>query len=206
MYLILPEKIKKPIKVKPLVNKMDMCFLLNDSKQEKILNKELKNLINHLYNTNNEPQISLLSEIMPLKEIKPLIQTKDWKNIYMDKLKMLTKLPPIRESDNWKNEYDRIIKPRYFSNINKALGRKKNIKYIRVLKLNNKALKEIPKEIYELRSLQVLELNSNYIKEIPKGISKLIHLIRLEVSDNLLDDIPDELNNLIRLKTFKFSM
>ena len=67
------------------------------------------------------------------------------------------------------------------------------------LNLNNKKLKEIPKEIAELKNLEELYLNNNQLKEIPKEIAELKNLEELYLGFNKLISLPNEISNLKEL-------
>jgi len=70
------------------------------------------------------------------------------------------------------------------------------------LKLNEKNIKEIPKELGNLINLEKLFLNYNQIEKIPKEIGNLSNLKELWLNINKIEKIPKEIGNLSNLKNF----
>ena len=62
-------------------------------------------------------------------------------------------------------------------------------------------LREIPRQVFELRHLEVLNLRDNEIEEIPKEIIHLRNLKSLNLIDNRIKNIPDYLSQLPHLKS-----
>ena len=76
---------------------------------------------------------------------------------------------------------------------------------IKVLKLFNNQLAEIPKQIDNLRQLQKLILSSGKLTEIPKEIGNLRQLQKLYLFYNKLTEIPEEIGNLRQLQNLSLN-
>jgi len=73
-------------------------------------------------------------------------------------------------------------------------------KNLRIARLYDNKIKEIPKEIEQLKNLKHLYLYNNEIKEIPKEIGELKNLERLYLSHNQIQKIPKEIGKLKNLE------
>ncbi len=73
------------------------------------------------------------------------------------------------------------------------------------LNLSNRGLTEIPKEIYNLKTLTRLNLSQNKISEIPGAIANLTNLTELYLNKNQISEIPDAIANLTNLTKFDLS-
>ncbi len=60
-------------------------------------------------------------------------------------------------------------------------------------------VKELPKEIGNLRNLTLLNLSCNELTELPKEIGNLTNLTELDLSGNQLTELPKEIRNLTNL-------
>lgn len=101
-------------------------------------------------------------------------------------------------------------------------------KNLKILKLNNNAISEIPKELshlkqlrnldisnnnisqlyartFDLQNLVTLNLNNNQIKTVPKQIGTLVKLQKLLLAGNLIERLPEEIKNLSSLKALNIS-
>jgi len=67
------------------------------------------------------------------------------------------------------------------------------------LRLRDKKLKAIPKEVFNFNNLQYLDLGMNRIKQVPKKIKNLRNLKELNLAYNPLVKIPDEICSLTNL-------
>ena len=61
-------------------------------------------------------------------------------------------------------------------------------------------LKELPKEIGNLKNLKTLILRYNQLTKLPKEIGKLKNLEKLDISFNRLKELPDEIEDLENLE------
>ena len=76
---------------------------------------------------------------------------------------------------------------------------------IEEISLDNKNIKELPKEIGVLRNLKSLIMYNNKIKSIPKEIGNLNTLLILDLRINKIETIPKELANLKSLQYLDLS-
>lgn len=63
----------------------------------------------------------------------------------------------------------------------------------------------LPGEIRQLKSLKVLKVNDNLMTGVPAEVGQLSKLEVLDLSNNQLTGLPNELGNLKNLKTFNLS-
>jgi Leucine-rich repeat (LRR) protein len=68
------------------------------------------------------------------------------------------------------------------------------------LKLSDRNLTDIPKEVFKLQNLTRLYLHSNQIRCIPEDIVELINLKRIDLSHNQISEIPDLITQLTKLE------
>lgn len=74
------------------------------------------------------------------------------------------------------------------------------------LNLSHNALTgALPGEIRQLKNLKVLKVNDNLMTGVPAEVGQLIKLEELDFSNNQLTGLPNELGNLKNLKTFNLS-
>ncbi len=83
------------------------------------------------------------------------------------------------------------------SSLQETLKHKDEVTY---LQLYRQKLKEIPKEVFELKNLEELVLYDNSIKVIPPEIGKLKKLKKLSIERNNLKSLPNELFELKELE------
>ena len=75
-------------------------------------------------------------------------------------------------------------------------------KNLETLIISKSALKELPKEIWELENLRKLKVSGGgQLSSIPIELSRLSKLEELDLSRNKLSEFPVELSNLTSLKT-----
>lgn len=68
------------------------------------------------------------------------------------------------------------------------------------LNLRKKKLKEIPKDVYQLKNLQELNVSRNKLKDLPKDMDSLKNLEVLNASANDIDTLYSEIGNCTQLK------
>ena len=88
---------------------------------------------------------------------------------------------------------DTVVKKTSLTNLKEAL---ENPDEVFTLNLSRQGLKEIPKEVFQLKNLRVLHVNFNEITEIPPEISNLKLLVELEINHNKINSISNELFKL----------
>lgn len=76
----------------------------------------------------------------------------------------------------------------------------KSLEKLKVLKLHNQNLCEIPSEISLLGNLEELYLNGNILKNLPDSLGKLKKLKKLWLQDNQLISLPQTFSQLEQLK------
>lgn len=77
-----------------------------------------------------------------------------------------------------------------------------NLKNLEVLDLGRNGLKTIPNQVFLLSNLRILRLSYNDISEVPTSISKLINLKELEINANGHIKLPESLAKFKTLKVF----
>jgi len=70
------------------------------------------------------------------------------------------------------------------------------------LRLHNKKLTKVPKEIGNLTKLTLLRLDRNKLIDLPEEIGHLTNLVVLRVEYNKIKKLPKEIGNLINLTQF----
>jgi len=73
-------------------------------------------------------------------------------------------------------------------------------KYITRINLNGQALTEIPKEVFSYKHLRKLFLRNNKIKNLPKEINNLKQLTVLDISNNILTSMHAKIFDLKKLE------
>ena len=86
-----------------------------------------------------------------------------------------------------------LSKQKVYKNLAVAL---QNPDSVFILDLSKKKLREVPKEIFELKNLQILNLSHNKIKELPAEINQLTNLEKLILSNNDLKKLPATIGDL----------
>lgn len=100
----------------------------------------------------------------------------------------------------------------------------KNLNKLKTLSLNAKALKSVPKEVFEIETLKILKiknsqvdhlekeidlkclgletliLNNNKLTDLPQWLGKFENLVTLDLAKNDLSKLPDSFNKLQKLK------
>jgi Leucine-rich repeat (LRR) protein len=61
-------------------------------------------------------------------------------------------------------------------------------------------LSDLPVSMSNLSNLKVLRINNNYLTQVPKNLLKLDKLENIDISSNKLTELPDEVADLNRLK------
>ena len=84
-----------------------------------------------------------------------------------------------------------------YEDLNSALINKNSACY---LDLSSKNLTSIPSNLFELKNLRILRLNNNQISEIPAEIENLNKLTHLYLADNILTDLPPQIVELKHLQ------
>ena len=140
----------------------------------------------------------------------PNVDLDYWKDLsFKDKY-----LRTVYYVDKMKREYDFEFKngdPRmhyiglYLIYALKYKGTVEELLNTKTLYLSGNQLKEIPKEIGNLRHLQEIDLSENELTEIPKEIGNLQELLSLNLSENELTEIPKEIGNLQELQEIDLS-
>ncbi|CAD6229416.1 unnamed protein product [Miscanthus lutarioriparius] len=75
------------------------------------------------------------------------------------------------------------------------------LKFLRVLDLHGRGLKELPESIGNLKQLRILDLSSTEIKTLPASIIKLYNLQTLNLSDcNSLREVPQGITKLTNMR------
>lgn len=77
---------------------------------------------------------------------------------------------------------------------------KKELLEVKTLSLRWNRLKEVPKELFNLKQLEILDLNNNAIEYLPQNIEKLENLLELNLNINSLKNLPKEIVKLKNLK------
>ena len=70
----------------------------------------------------------------------------------------------------------------------------------KILRLNQRGLKKLPKELFALKHLEQLHLNENELTFLPSEIGQLTNLKSLILTDNQLSFLPPEIGQLINLE------
>jgi Leucine-rich repeat (LRR) protein len=73
-------------------------------------------------------------------------------------------------------------------------------KQLKIITLNNRKLKYLPKEIGQLTNLEELYLNDNQLKQLPLELFELSNLRTLYLKNNQLKKLPAEIGNLTHLR------
>ena len=74
-----------------------------------------------------------------------------------------------------------------------------------ILNLKREKLNEIPKSVFQLKSLRILVLSSNKIYSIPDEIANLTNLEELDISSNKFIQFPVSITKLKKLKVLKMN-
>ncbi|CAB4284377.1 unnamed protein product [Prunus armeniaca] len=77
-------------------------------------------------------------------------------------------------------------------------------KGLRVLKLEESDIDELPNSIGELKHLRYLDISATNVKKLPQSIGKLYNLQTLRMHELELEEFPKELQNLINLRHIHF--
>jgi len=80
-----------------------------------------------------------------------------------------------------------------------------NIYYQKAIFLSGNQLKELPKEIGELKNLTSINLSRNQLKELPKEIGGFKNLTSIDFSGNQLKELPKEIGEFKNLTSIDFS-
>ena len=115
------------------------------------------------------------------KLLKDFPEYKKLKENYRETYKLLYNLTQLKKKLNLDGTVDKIYE-------------------MKRVNLDDKRLKEIPKELGSLPNLQTLFLPDNQISTIPKELGNLHNLQELNLSNNRISTIPKELGNLHNLE------
>ncbi|CAL2267854.1 unnamed protein product [Prunus armeniaca] len=77
-------------------------------------------------------------------------------------------------------------------------------KGLRVLKLEESDIDELPNSIGKLKHLRYLDISATNVKKLPQSIGKLYNLQTLRMHELELEEFPKELQNLINLRHIHF--
>lgn len=155
------------------------------------------------------------------REILKVEKSDEWKQIYNNKMRALTKMPALNDSFNWKMEYCRISKDNYFDvfNIDNLVNLEEINLWSEGMDKIFKEICEIPKEIGNLTKLIKLNMASlpkgftcndgktiNRISYIPIELGQLSQsLEKLDLSNNLIEYVPIEIGKLIKLEVLELN-
>jgi Leucine-rich repeat (LRR) protein len=92
---------------------------------------------------------------------------------------------------------DTVIKPRVYTNLERAMAEPEQVK---ILRLSKKRIKKFPEGILLLKNLEKLDLSGNKLKVIPPEIGTLTRLKEIDLSRNKIKKLPKETGNLTRLE------
>ncbi len=71
---------------------------------------------------------------------------------------------------------------------------------VHILHLSNQEIKNLPRQIANLKNLRKLDLRYNQLTTLPKEIGQLHNLQSLSLYGNLLSTLPEEIGHLKNLK------
>ncbi|VDQ05876.1 unnamed protein product, partial [Trichobilharzia regenti] len=75
-------------------------------------------------------------------------------------------------------------------------GKLSLLQNIVILDISSNELRQLPKDIHELKCLQVLNVSKNLLSKLPSAIVSLSHLVHFNVEDNKLTELPSDFGKL----------
>ncbi|MDP1975612.1 MAG: leucine-rich repeat domain-containing protein, partial [Alphaproteobacteria bacterium] len=154
---------------------------------KQIINNNLLNLANNLFQKNAEEQQNILSQISAFTWLKKLWLFNNELTSIPDTIFNLTKLTALYLGDN------------RFKSISDTIG---NLIHLNELTLYNNKLKSLPDTIFNLTKLLFIDLHDNELTSIPDTIGNLKELTHLHLKGNELISIPASIQNIPNLIVF----
>jgi len=143
-------------------------------------------------------QVTDLSELDDLRQFTSLedaLAQPD--SVYRLRVKVRGRELPREVFTAFPNLLELDISRNRLKEVPKEIGQLKNLR--RLLADRNK-IATLPKEIGDLESLEELVLNRNELTELPKEIGKLKNLHRIDLWSNHIQDLPYTMRELPKLK------